>query len=495
MSIKRQFFWSMVPLLAVTALNIVSVPLFLRFLGEEKYALWFYVITFSGAFGFADLGLGVAVGRYIGVALGAQDTAAVRQYWGTGNLIVIPLLLLMAIIFAVIGVLFGPKWFPVAPTEVSLLQWAFVWGGVALFLAYYTQFWLVLAQAHFDFKFIGLWRSILNVVQVLLAVFLAYLTRNPLMLILGGIAVSAVQLLFFVHHGAKHYQLGLNLRDASMRRAREMSGYTCKAFSSLLTGSFLGSLDRLLLGKLAPPASFTHYTVCNNLAARLQAFSGAIMGPVFQQTNRAVGKGSRETAAQIYNETFNFTFGWFALVALWAVFWHPVFLRIWLGERLAPEVAPAFVPLLIAFCLSAVASISTAQLASFNRVGLELGFNLVNSLFRAGCVVVGWYWAGLAGAAWGVLASRIVVVAQDLYVIRMIGGGGWRALSTWKHLLGQFLIGLVFFALSRPLPHPSVWEICPAALHGTLVAAWLLRNPLRRWISGTSVALFGGALT
>src|SRR4051794_12522085 len=104
MSIKRQFLWSMAPLLVVTVINVFSVPLFIKYLGEDMYALWFYVSSFSGAFGFADLGLGVGVGRYIGVALGARDTQAVREYWGTGNLVAIPLLLLMASVFTAIGV-------------------------------------------------------------------------------------------------------------------------------------------------------------------------------------------------------------------------------------------------------------------------------------------------------------------------------------------------------------------------------------------------------
>src|ERR1700681_3269474 len=129
MSLKKQTLWSMAPLLVVTVMNVVSVPLFYRYLGAELYALWFYVLTFTGAFGFMDLGLGVAVGRYIGVALGRKDAQAVREYWATGNAIAIPLLAVMGLFFAIIGVVFGPKWFNVDPSFIALLRWCFIAGG------------------------------------------------------------------------------------------------------------------------------------------------------------------------------------------------------------------------------------------------------------------------------------------------------------------------------------------------------------------------------
>src|SRR5688572_17933219 len=99
MSLKRQTMWNVVPLVVVRVVGFFSVPLIYRCLGDQMYALWGYVDTFTGMFGFADLGLGVAVGRYVGLALGKGDQAAAREYWGTGNLIALPLLGLMALLF------------------------------------------------------------------------------------------------------------------------------------------------------------------------------------------------------------------------------------------------------------------------------------------------------------------------------------------------------------------------------------------------------------
>jgi O-antigen/teichoic acid export membrane protein len=492
MSIKRQTLWSMAPLLVVTVINLVSVPLFYRFLGAEMYALWFYVLTFTGAFGFMDLGLGVAVGRYVGVALGRDDRQAVREYWGTGNAIAIPLLAVMGLIFAIIGVIFGPKWFNVAPRLVSLLRWSFVAGGLSLFLSYYGQFWLILSQAHLDFKFISVLRTAISLLQIVPSIVLAWATRNPLVLILWATAAGALQLAIFVWHSKKSYLLGFDLSHAGWRRAREMALYTGKTFATLIVGSVLGSADRLVLGKLASPVDFARYAIGTNAGARVLSLSTAVMGPVFSNTNRAVGSGSRESLAAVYNKMFDFTFPWYSLLSVWVWLWHPVLLRLWLGNELGSTVAPLFVPIIVGSCLTAIANVSTAQLGSLNRVGTGLVFNILTGFLLVAGIYWGWHWNGVVGVAWAFLFIRVVPVAQDLFVIRLVKAGGWLAARTWKHLGLQILTGLVFSSTTLLWPRSSFWQLIPAFLHGAIVSAWLLRHPVRKAFLGVTANVAPG---
>jgi O-antigen/teichoic acid export membrane protein len=482
MSIKRQTLWSLIPILVITAVNLVSVPLFYRFLGAEMYALWFYVLTFTGAFGFMDLGLGVAVGRYIGLALGKKDLQAVREYWGTGNAIAIPLLAIMGLVFAIIGAVFGPRWFNVGPSFVSLLRWSFVAGGAGMFLSYYSQFWLILSQAHLDFRFLSLLRTATSLLQIIPSIALAWATRNPLILILWGVVIGIFQLAVFIWHARKAYSLGFHFTHAGWARVSEMASYTGKTFASLVFGSLLGSADRLVLGKLAPPADFTNYAICSNAGARILGLSAAIMGPVFSNTNRALGSGDRDSVAAVYNEVFDFTFPWYALVSIWVWLWHPVLLRLWLGDKLGGSVAPIFAPIIIACCLTAISNISAAQLGSLNRVGTGLIFNMLSGMLLIVGVYWGWQWYGVAGAAWAFLASRIVVVIQDVFVIRLIRAGGWLAARTWQSLGLQIAAGFAFFCLGFFWPRVSLWQTIPAFVHGIAVATWLLRHPARNFL-------------
>ena len=483
MSLKRQTIWSMAPLLAVSAVNIFSVPLFYRYFGVEMYALWLYINTFTGLFGFADLGLGVAVGRYMGVALGRGDHAAVREYWGTGNVIAIPLLAVMGFAFAIVGVLLGPRLINVSSDNVGLFRACFVAGGVGLFFSFYGQFWNILLQAHLDFKFSSLVRIGTGLLQVIPAVAVAWATGNPFCIILWSVAVGALQLGLMVWYSHRHFGLGFDLRAARWIRLREMAAYTGKTFAALVAGSMLGSIDRLILGKLASTADFTNYTICANVGTRLQILGTAVMGPVFHNTNRSVS-GGREASAAIYNEMFHFTFGWYLLAAIWTAVWHPVLLRFWLGQELGTQVAPLFTPVIVALSLNAIAGISGAQLYSLNRLVTALIFMIVAGLLAAGGVYVGWQVAGTVGVAYGFLFSRIVLVAQDLYAIRLMKAGGWLSFRTWLSIAGQCLVAGAFALAYLAFPRESLWLLVPAACHGGLMAAWLLRGPLRKFLAG-----------
>jgi O-antigen/teichoic acid export membrane protein len=473
----------MAPLIIVTAVNIVSVPLFYRYLGAELYALWFYVLTFTGTFGFMDLGLGAAVGRYIGVALGKNDLQTVREYWGTGNAIAIPLLAAMGLIFGGLGVMFGPKWFNVAPSYVNLLRWSFVAGAAGLFLSYYGQFWLILSQAHLDFKFLSLLRIVTSLLQIIPSIVLAWATRNPLVLILWAIVISLLQLVIFVWHSKKSYLLTFDLAHSRWQRAREMAAYTVKTFASLIVGSVSGSADRLVLGKLAPPFDFTNYSICANAGARIQGLSVAVMGPVFHNTSRAVGSGNRGSLAAVYDEIFDFTFPWYALVSIWGSIWSPVLLRLWLGEKLGTMIQPLFVPVIIGCCLTAVSNISGAQLGPLNRVGAGLVFQVLLCVLLVSGVYWGWHWYGIVGVAWAFLFSRVILIAQDLFVIRLVKAGGWLAAKTWKHLVLQIAVGGCFFSTACFWSRSSLWQLIPASLHVGGVATWISYQPLRNaWL-------------
>ncbi|MGH8093195.1 MAG: lipopolysaccharide biosynthesis protein [Chthoniobacterales bacterium] len=478
MSVKRQTLWNMAPLLVVTALNLVSIPLFYRYLGADLYALIFYVATFSGSFGFADLGLGVAVGRYVGVELGRGDLAAARSYWGTGNAVAIPLLLVMSAVFIFIGFIFGPRWFNVSPNNVSLLQWTFVAAGVGLFFSYYGQFWNILAQVNLDFPFISILRVVATILQIGGSILIAALTRNPILMIAWGSLLAGVQVIALVWHARRRYHFGIHCSLARLTRMREMAGFTTKTFLTLLVNNLLGGIDRFALGRLAAPVDFAHYSICTNAGQRVNGLSVSIMGPIFGNSSRAIGAGGKQQLAAIYEESFDLMYGWLVLAAIWSIVWRHSILTLWLGTSLGTAVEPILPPIILAYCITAMANVSGAQLGPLNRVGIGLVIHIIAGVLVVLCVYLGWRWDGLLGVAYGFLLSRIAFIAQDFFVMNLIKARGWLKPSRWLHLVLQLSLGAIFWVMLRNAQFSLTLQLCFALLHGAAVAAWLLRNDI-----------------
>ena len=490
MSIKRQTLWNMAPLMVTAITGFISTPLFVRFLGTENYAIWGYALAFSAVFGFADLGLGVAVGRYMSIALGKGDQAAIKGYWGTGNLIVLPVLIVIAVALAAFGCWLGPKWYNVAG-KLVLFRFCVLATAFELLFSFYSQYWLILSQAHLDFKFVGSLRAIMAMVRVVPALVLAHLTHSPLIMAFWFSFAALVELIVFVRHGARLYQLGLEFSSASMAHVREMAGFLGKNLVGMISGNFFSQIDRNILGRIAGNADFSYYAVAGKVSSNLQGMSNSLMAPVFYNSSRVASGDRRGAAAAVYNETFRFVFGWYLLAALWVAVWHPVFAHVWLvhtmgvaaGTPAALVVGPLMVPLVVACCFSALANISAAQLSSLNRLGTNIGFNVSAGVMAIFGVWEGWQLGGIQGAAWGFVMSRLPLLAQDLYCAHFVGASGWLSRQTVAMLAGQGVVAGALASFYIILPPTSAWMLVPAALHGGLVAAWFLRQPLSRWIA------------
>ena len=468
------------PILVTSVISIVSVPIYFRVLGDQMYAMWFYVGTLTGAFGFIDLGIGVAVARFMGVAMGAGDQQAVREYWSTGNVIVLPLIAVFAATFIAAGIIWAPEWFKVPAEDVATLRWAMVAGGIGLFFSYYGQMWFVLSAAHLDFRFVSVVRTGLSVATTIGTLLVAIVTRNAAWLVAFGTVASAAQFVILLHRGARHYKVPVHLPDFRWERLREMLPYTMKTFAQLVSGSVLGNADRLLLGRLAPAADFASYNVALNVGSRIQNLSQAAMGPIFCNATRGVGGDVDRQPANIYRESFAFLFPWYAAFLAWLLVWQEPLLRLWLGAD-ANTVGQAFSWIVAGCCVAALGNLSGAQLGPIDRVGMGLGFSLAVSSLSALFVAFGWITGGLTGASAGFFAARLVLFVQDA-VVRKLVGAHYRAGDFLPHLwiIGGVGVCIVARAIAGWLTHPIVPYLLGAAFSGLTMAVIVLLTSGRR---------------
>lgn len=480
-SLRTQTLWSMLPILVTSVVSVVSVPLYFQVLGDEMYAMWFYVGTLTGAFGFMDLGMGVAAGRFIGVAMGRGDQKAVEEYWATSHVIVFPFVLFFAFVFVVVGAFFAPEWFKLAGRDAATLRWAILWGGIGLFFSYYGQMWIVLAQAHLDFKYLSILRTWTGMASTLGTVGVALLSRNVAVIMAYATALGLLQFVLLCFRTNSHYKLPLKISNFRKSRLLEMLPYTIKTFGQLISGSVLGSLDRIFLGRLAPAPDFAAFGVSQNISGRIAGLSVAIMGPVFNNTSRGLGGDTTKQPRAVYEESFDFMAKWLGLIIVWVVVWQGPVLEFWLGEERGGLVQTSFAWVVAGFCITSLSNISAAQLGSFNKVGTSLLFSVATNLASAVLVCAGWYLSGLHGAAIGFFLARTILLLQDAYTRGILGAGYG---SNELHTLVYGLTCLLLFGVARfvgDFLSFSVGALVVSALVcGVIAAAFILASYFRR---------------
>jgi len=425
MKLESATAWSLLPIATLSVLSVVTVPVYYHSLGPELYALWFAVQTMTGTFGFMDLGLGVATGRYVGVALGRGDYAGARETWASGNLLNLVVLFLTAVLFGVVGTFFGEHWFKFPSVEGPVFWQCVWWSALGLFLNYYAQGWLVLLQAHLEFQWLALSRTFFSLFSGIGMAWAAWAFHSPLPSIVVGVGVAGLQLFFLVHRAKARHQMGFLFPSARWSRLKEMGSYTAKTFLSLLSGAAFGSLDRWFLGRVAGADSFVAYNIGSNLAGRVQGLSIAAMGPIFHSSSQGVGCGDETRLANIYLRSFRLLAPLYFAGALWVGVWQHPWLDLWLGSEAGARVALALPFLVGAASLGAVMNISGAQLGPLNLVGFGTVVQSSSWISSGLLAWGGWKLAGLSGAGAGLLLGRFVLFFQDLRIRSLIGVRLW----------------------------------------------------------------------
>lgn len=420
MKLEQATAWSLLPILLLAILSVVTVPIYYHSFGPEMYALWFAVQTMTGSFGFMDLGMGVATGRFIGVAIGRGDFAAAREYWASGNLVNLVFLGAMALAFGLLGSFGGAQWFQAVHFDHPVFL-SCIWASAAgLFVNYYSQGWQILLQAHLEFRWLSINRSFFSLLTGIGMAGFAWLFHNPFPSILYGVGIGILQLASLIWRAHRRHLMGPSLRYARWARLREMFAYSGKTFLALISGSVLSSLDRWVLGRVAGATPFISYNVASNLASRAQGLSVAIMGPIFHESSRGVGGEDIPRLADIYRRSFNLLAPIYILSTLWITTWQVPWLNLWLGPKLATEVSHVLPFLIWAATISAISNISGAQLGPLNLVGTGTMIQSISWACSGLLVWAGWQLHGLEGSAAGLLAGRFVLFFQDALVRRKI---------------------------------------------------------------------------
>jgi O-antigen/teichoic acid export membrane protein len=386
---------------------LLAAPFLIRTLGEARCGILsinLVIINFSTFF---DLGLGRALRKRVGEALGRGDRHEVPKITFTALMAQAASGSLGALVLAIGSPLLAERFFQI-PIELQgeasatfyLLALAF-----PLLIVTDSLSGVLEAAQRFD------------LVNALRVPFILSMVLLPLLGVQFGfylVGITALQLgslfVFVLAHFAacaRVFPELLRMPTFDREEARALLGFGGWVIISNSIGPVLTYLDRLAIGMLLPIAAVTAYTAPYELVTRLSVVPTSLAATLFPAFSALYGQG-RHLLLRSYAirsvKYLSYLLGPIVLGVM--VFSHKI-LEVWLGGDFAAESALALQILAVGVLFNSLAHVPHAWLDAQNRPDLTAKFHMIELPIHA---VLVWVLVGLWGIPGAALAWTLRVV-------------------------------------------------------------------------------------
>lgn len=399
---------------------LVTVPLCVRYLGEERYGLWMTVSSAVALLGFADLGIGNGLVTSLATALGSGDEEKASRLVSSA--------IAMAVLLAVsVGVLFAVAYplvdwakllnatSPVARAEAGPALAALVVSfaaGMPLSIvqrvqsgsqeAYLTNLWLG------GGSLLGLFCILLAIrLEATLWVFVAASAGAPVVALLAA---------SIVEFGVRKPALRPRWTMVQRGTVRGLLGTGALFITVQVAVTIMSTADNLVAARVLGPEAVTELSIASRLFVLSPMLLGMFLGPLWPAYGEAMARGDRDWIRRTFKRSLALAALVSVPLAIGGLLFGRWIIGVWVGPGVVPDVA--LVAGLAAWSL--LGSVGGAMAMLLN--GLQLiRFQAASAVLMSVAAVVGKVWlartVGLAGIPWASVAANAIFVTAPAVVV------------------------------------------------------------------------------
>ena len=469
-SLKRNTLINLLGALAPMLVSLLTLPPYLRVIGEVRFGVLTLVWIVFGYFLIFDMGLGRAMAHHVAKA---ADPSAIRKLFWSGILLNATLGLAAGFLLWGLGHLLLGTVIRIPPEFLGEVRATLPWLALAMPLATVGSVLNGVLEGKERFLTLNL-LGVSGAFLSQLAPLMLAIAIGPALEGLVGI-VTAVRVMSTGVAGYACWrtvpQLGLPVFD--LASARQLLGFGGWVTVSGVITPLLSTVDRLMIGAMAGAQALTHYTVPSSLVSRAQILSSSLASTLFprfsQQDPLAAREGARlamRALAAVMTP----------LVVIGMLLLGP-FLEVWVGHALAVTASPIGTVLLIGIWLNSLAWIPFTLLQGIGRPDVTARIHALEVLPYMGALGLGLALAGPLGAAWawsfrvladlGLLFRAARLPLRDLHAIAL---GPVLVLTTWLCTLQP--IGTLHLVSGISLSVTALgwgWHVAPAELRAIVL--------------------------
>jgi O-antigen/teichoic acid export membrane protein len=457
-SVARDSTYNLLGAVLPVAVSLLTVPIYLSVIGEERFGVLALAWLFLGYFGVFDLGLGKATAQRI-ASLGHTSADRSRIFWGAMGVNTAAGVLGGLVLYVAARVAFEDYFKVSSALREEML--AAVW-LLALAVPIATVSGVIggALMGRQRFREINLISGGASVVSQLATLATAMLISTDLTWLVLTVVVTRVLTLILLFYECRRHAIGGEPLITTKAEVVALLGFGGWVTISGLVSPLMVVLDRFVIGGMLGAVAVAIYTVPWQLAQRALILPGAIQSALFPR------QASADETEQIrLTQT-----GIAAIAAILTpviglgIFAMEPFLKVWIGGNFHVQAAPVGQIALLGFWANGMAYVPFAQIEARGkaRIGALVHLAELPAYLAALYLLMMHY--GLPGAA---VAFSLRCILDGIVL-------NWICLrrdAPWGLPLRSFAIALASLMLANWL-EPFHWDWWVALAGFTLAAAW-----------------------
>jgi O-antigen/teichoic acid export membrane protein len=373
--LKTNFVVNLLSPMTRIAVALVTIPIYLRHVGEARYGVISIVWVLLGLFGFLDLGLSRAVTNALAKLRDAPQAHRARVLLTTFGLN-FGIGLIGGVVLYVFGGLLLRYFISVPDALSSEVSRSLPWIACLLPLTLISAAGAGALESRELFLLVNsiqvVAMTLAQVAPVVAAVFVSPSLTVVIPTAAAAQALGAIAILVVVYR----LEAPFSLRAIDWGEARKLLGYGGWMFATNVFYPALASADQFIIGSVMGVASVAHYAVPMGLVQRSVAIPMAFGRTLFPRMSSLPGDaahalGTRALSSMAYG---------FAAICAPAIILSPTFFRYWIGADFAMVSAPVAQVLFPGIWMGALSLVGFTLLQSQGRADVTGKLNIIEFL-------------------------------------------------------------------------------------------------------------------
>lgn len=319
--------WSLIFAIFVT-------PIIVFRLGVDYYGVFIFINTVASLLGLLDLGVSIAVTKYISEYHGGQDQEKLRKLLYSANSLFLLVGLIGLIGFLMVG-FFGRHFSSVIAMSSYDVLLVSLMAGLMFFINSINGIYSItpVALQRFDINTkISLAQTTISSVSILIIAILGFKLKA---IFLAQLIIAIIFTFIFRHWSQKILSIAKLKLQWHKQEIIRCYKFGLSVSVSNLAGQTLAYFDKLIIPMFLNPTSLSYYSLSSSVASKSTGVVSSMTSVLFPMVSNLKGGQDTETTKKLYIRSFRLTTIMSAAISFAVAFLAYEIMHYWLSEDMA----------------------------------------------------------------------------------------------------------------------------------------------------------------